>query len=1100
MALVMGLATGAQTVEQTFYVDFGEKNVSSRGNLTTGADVNGHYWNNVYSQPSERLYPTDWKLVNADNTATGLVLKVGTYFHTNGMSGGGGLTNPAVELLGDLAIATATQDYIHVETTQDYNVLTFDGLDPQKAYRFSLFGSRVTTEERGGYFEFHGETEWKEYMQMSGTGIGANGYNGNNNNIMVTDPIFPTKEGKITLTCVKKFKGGMMYLNCMKMEELSGLERPNKNLTLTQKMYIDFGETGNDQRGHQTTGTDVNGNYWNNVSSGSASSNVINPNKAVLLKNSERTNTGAKLVTIDKFLTNGVTNGGYNNPTVENLGDLAIQTATEDYAFTEDDNTHSIKFSGLNKDHCYRFYIFGSRATSESDRRFAIFTLSGQTNWQDGLATSGQHVGGQNVHGNVRNVVMSDYIYPDADGNIMLGVLRDQSPKSNFAHFNIIKIEEYEGGVRPEDPEVFTEPFITGEATENGEDLALIELRPNGQASGIYEAFTRLSKGYFTLKGKNKDGEVVDINISNGDMVAGGSQNFMEMENVVRLRYDSKKGQFTVTPVELYLKGNIVADGTKVAYKGNGVFEQEVDMNYGDVFLFSDKYFYFAFNNDENLAVKRRSGSRTAVGMPSEGFGGDNIRMNRGTYTMTLDMRNYTWSVDAPIDEYKISAFGSSVCNGQGASGNQGYAYLYGNQLNGRYKNHRSEYPFTVSGVSIGGNTTQNLLDRYDEMIHDFGKYVIIGLSMGNEGLHGSSNKQGIFDQFKNNMLKLIDMMEADGKTVVVMNNYTHGDYNDTDYSYIKKMDLLIHEWDVASVNTLGAIDDGAGHWATGYMADAAHPTTAGHRQFFYAMPPSLFDALEQGKPFPVRDNSQSTVLENGAVINIEAETSTTINPYTLSIRFKGNEAGKLAGFRTSSGKESFVRLREDGYLEYVSYKEPETAALTSTRQLVKDADTWHTLTITNYFAQKRLLIYIDNVLVGETSETVTPKSFFVGDNAQALHREYSELTFWRAAMNLMEIQAHNSGKMLKSSLEIYSPLSDAIKTEAGIVNFAQSLNAAVYVPGEIEDGIGMVMIPTESNINTRYFSPSGQMYANPAKGLNIIRRANGEVTKVFVK
>lgn len=1073
----------AQTVDKTFYIDFGENNVSSRGNLTKGADANGHYWTNVYSSPSERLYPTDWKLISSDNTTTDYVLQVGTYFHTNGMSGGGGLTSPSSSLLGDLAIATATQDYIHVETTQDYNLLTFTNLDVNKAYRFNLFGSRVVAEERGGYFEVRGETEWSEYMQMSGSKIGANGYDGNNNKILVSDPVFPTKEGKIVLFFNKKFKSGMMYLNCMKLEELSGLERPNQNLTLTQKMYIDFGETSNDSRGHQTTGFDKNGNYWSNVSSGSSSSNVIPANKVVSLFNSDRKSSGVKLTVLQQFLTNGVNNGGYNNPTEENLGDLAIQTATEDYAFTEDDNTHSIKFSGLNKDHCYRFYIFGSRSTSESDRRFAVFTLNGQETWTTGMATSGQMVGGASYHGNVRNVAVSAYIYPDVDGNITLGVLRNQSPKSNFAHFNVIKIEEYEGGVRPADPEVLKTAIVSGTANENGEDITMKELKPNGTSNGVFECYQKLKPGTFVLKGKDAQGnDMVMGSDADGNLVKDGSAFTVTEEQVVRMRYDSKHGTLTVTPVNLFLKGNIVANGTTVAYKGNGVFEQEVDMNYGTVFLFSDKYFYFAFNNDDNLAVKRLSGSRTSVGMPSEGFGADNIRMNRGTYTMTLDMNKYEWSVNAPINEYKISAFGSSVCNGQGASSNQGYAYLYGQQCQSRYKTGKSEYPFEISGVSIGGNTTQNLLDRYDEMIHDFGKYVIIGLSMGNEGLHGSSNKQGTFDQFKNNMLKLIDMMKNDGKTVVVMNNYTHGDYNDTDYSYIKNMDLLIHEWDVASVNTLGAIDDGAGHWADGYMADAAHPTTAGHRQFFYAMPPSMFDALEQGKPFPVRDMNQSTVLENGSTIKITGET--TVNPYTISVRFKGSEAGKIVAFRTASGKESYVKVREDGYVEYWMYNNTEAPAFVSSRQLVKSDDVWYTVTLTNYYAQKRTIVYLNSAKVGETTESVAPKYFLVGDDSQALHRSFSELTFWRAAMNALEVSAHINGKMLKSSLEIYSPLSDAIKTD-GIDNLATSLNVAEYVQGEVVDAIEEV----KQDVDTEkvYYTIDGIRHNSMQHGINIV-------------
>ncbi len=224
---------GAQTVVQTFYVDFGENNVSDRGNLTTSPDTNGHYWTNVYSSPSERCYPDDWTLVNSENETTAYILQIGTYFHTNGMSGGGGLTSPSADLLGDLAIATATQDYIHVETFQDYNVINFRRLDTSKAYRFNCFGSRVVDEDRGGTFEFHGENYSSFYMQMSGSAIGDNGYNGNNNTIMSSDPVFPDKDGNIAMIFVKKYKSGMIYLNCMKIEELSGMERPNQDLYMT---------------------------------------------------------------------------------------------------------------------------------------------------------------------------------------------------------------------------------------------------------------------------------------------------------------------------------------------------------------------------------------------------------------------------------------------------------------------------------------------------------------------------------------------------------------------------------------------------------------------------------------------------------------------------------------------------------------------------------------------------------------------------------------------------------------------------------------------------------------------------------------------------
>ena len=46
------------------------------------------------------------------------------------------------------------------------------------------------------------------------------------------------------------------------------------------------------------------------------------------------------------------------------------------------------------------------------------------------------------------------------------------------------------------------------------------------------------------------------------------------------------------------------------------------------------------------------------------------------------------------------------------------------------------------------------------------------------------------------------------------------------------------------TVNVLGAIDDGKGHWALGW--DDKHPQNSGHHEFLYSFVPSLFEALEQ--------------------------------------------------------------------------------------------------------------------------------------------------------------------------------------------------------------------------------------------------------------
>lgn len=1057
MALCGMCTASGQNVVQTMYLDFGQDDVESRGHTTKGADTNGHYWTNVTTSSNNYSFPgTSYDIVNSQNEATGYSVFVNTRFMSNGRSGGGGLMSPSADLLGDLAVETATEDYFFVESFQYFNFITFRGLDKNKGYKFYSFGSRVTEQVRAAQFTFSGENIWSGIHQMSGKGIGDGGYNGNNNNILESGVVFPDKDGNITFAMTTTSANIMVHINAMKIEEIDGLQRPNTNLTLAQRIYIDMGETANDSRGHQTVGADANGNYWNNFTSGKASSNQIPKGTKLNLVNSDNAASGFTAETLQMMETNGVNAGGLNNPLAENLGDLAIQTATEDYVWINDNNSREIRFSGLNTANCYKFYVFGCRIVDEGTDRHSFYTFTGQNTWTGGLTTTGRGIGGYDkdnklVQGNVRNVAVSDYMYPDKDGNITFNVKRERG----MAHFNIIKIEEYTGGLRPTDSPEYKHVTVTGTASENGADVAMHQVQPSDTYTGIFEAYLKLQPGTYSLKCLTTDDKEITLGQGEKDglVAADGAPFGVTEEQVVRMRYDSKNNELTVTPIELYVKGNIVPANTKLEYVGNGKWQSEVALDEGSVYLFSDKYFYFAFNNDDMLAVKRLAGSRTRMAMPSEGFNVENIRLNRGTYTLGLDMSGYEFTIDAPIDPLKISVFGSSVANGQGADNNRGYAYMYGYNLHRRYARHLSDYDFYTSGVAIGGNTTVNLLNRYDEMIHDFGRYVIIGLSMGNEGLHEASNKQTVFDQFSNNMLTLINKIREDGKIPVVMNNYTRGDYNTMDYTYIKRMNLLIHEWDVPSVNTLGAIDDGQGHWADGYMRDNAHPTTAGHTEFCCAITPSLFDALAAGKPQPVRDMTTGMTLSGTNVVEFTGESS--VHPYTVSVRFKGGDAGRvLTVNNTTNTSFGSIAVNADGCLEYTSHKGEKLVSAIP----VNDNE-WHTVTLTQYYAQKRTLMYVDKKSAGELTENVAPGRIVVGDADSDVSRVYGELFFWRSAFTPNEVGALVDGKMLKSSLEIYSPLTDV--QPGKIDNLAQSTNAAEYIDNA---STGIAAVETSGN------------------------------------
>lgn len=1034
-ALVMAvtnLTSLAETVTQTFYIDFGDVN-AGRGRTTDGADANGHYWTNVKSQGNNYLMPgAVFQMVNSVNETTGYDILVNTRFMSNGQ-GAGGYMNPDADLLGDLAIETATEDYLFVEDFQDYNFVTFRNLDQTKAYRFHAFGSRANNQTRIGRYSFRGLNSWSENHQMAGEGCGEGGYNGNNSHISVSEPIFPDENGCITFTISRV--QNMMHINAMKVEEIEA-ERPDLGLTFSQAMYIDFGENGvaPNNRWHKSEGADANGHYWNNFF-GTTGSNgwvdVIPKGTAVSLVNADNADTGITATLMDYLKTNGGDNGGLKEPTVENLRDLAVASATGDYVYVElSQPSVSVEFTGVDPQKAYRIHAFGSRATSETDDRNGFFRLEGSTSWRDYQWFSGRGIGGSGVHGNVRNVAVSDYIYPTSDGRLVFTIERNKG----MAHLNLLKLEEFTPEQAPEQRPEIVSVSVTGDAVE-GSTVAMSPVMPTGINTGLYSAYLKLGVGNYSFSATCADESVVTLGASDseGTFDFGGDDFVSDTESVVRILLNANTQTVEVLPITSFdICGSIAPEGTVLEYAGNGCWESTVALDKSVNGEYLTHYIYFTLNNSDAMAIRRIAGSNR-VGMVSDGYNGENIRLNNGEYTIRVDLNGGIYTLNAPVNEHRVSVFGSSVANGQGAGDWKGYAYLYGQQLQQRTADGLSEYPLHTSGISIGGNTTTNLLDRYDDMLNDFGRYVMIGLSLGNEGIHGAADREKVFNGFRDNMLTLIERMRADGKVPVVVNNYTRGDYDADDYASVKSMNMLIHEWDVPSVNVLGAIDDGAGHWAAGYIADVAHPNQEGHRQFMQAIVPSLFDALAQGKPLPERVSSGSVTLDSGKYLSFTPEGRA--QAFTLDVLASANEDATIYTFlHGAKGQyQGSLAVKADGS---VIYNSPLKDPLTSESKPMADGKMHH-LTLTHYFARGITFLYIDGVLAGSVNERLTLGEVVLGNSTTPIN--LGEIWFWRSGMNAEEIAAHVSGKLMKSSLEIYSPAdADAAET---LANHAQSLN-----------------------------------------------------------
>jgi lysophospholipase L1-like esterase len=386
------------------------------------------------------------------------------------------------------------------------------------------------------------------------------------------------------------------------------------------------------------------------------------------------------------------------------------------------------------------------------------------------------------------------------------------------------------------------------------------------------------------------------------------------------------------------------------------------------------------------------------------------------------------------IDSLKIVYFGSSVPFGIGATKNYGYTAMYTQLLKQRAEAGVGRQWQTVN-KSIGGDNTVKLLKRWSrDFSSQKAKYVVYALSLGNDSIHEKGKPN--FDRFKNNMTKLIKMARDSGYTPVITNCYTREDFLPVDHDYVKAMNLWIQTLDVPSVNLLGAIDNGWGRWAKGYMQDRHHPNDIGHKEFFYALVPSLFDALANHKPQPhwVNSTGINWGAKNKALISLKPEN--IVHSFTSSISIKTSGAGQILMVKDSSGHDVKVVINKHGYAEYQT---PQGKYITGTTKI--NDGKWHTITLSHFYAHGQTDLYCDNKLQGSTQEKLKPTELLLGDKSGKSLTAKNWL-FYRSAINGLEVEALTKGQLLKSSLEIYAPLNG----KSAFVNLAQSTNLVAWV------------------------------------------------------
>ncbi len=448
---------------------------------------------------------------------------------------------------------------------------------------------------------------------------------------------------------------------------------------------------------------------------------------------------------------------------------------------------------------------------------------------------------------------------------------------------------------------------------------------------------------------------------------------------------------------------------------------------------------------------------------------------NSFAYINFMEVIEYNDANAISLDNNLIAIMGSSVANGQGADINKGYMALYNTLLKQRF-NDGDGFDWGFTNISIPGNNTLDVLNRWDcDLLPELSKYVIYGLSLWNEGIHDFGQPK--FNQFRDNLQLLISNAEAKGKTPIIMNCYPNNNYNATDYDFIKEMNLLIHQWDVPSINLLGAIDDTTGKWVTSYNDDASHPNNLGHSELFYAIAPSLFDALNLNKTQPQKINN--TYIALGSSISnrqLSFNPENIIHSFTNSFDIKTSSTGNIAALTSATGI-GYFSINSSGYLKYVSPSGLEIIGST----IIND-NSWHKITLTHYYAQNKTILYTDEFESGNLNEQLICDNFYLHPLNSPSTIDYKDWFFYRSAMSSNEIGLLNNGIMLKSSLELYAPLDgQAVFGSNPLINLAQSTN---IISEEIAKPLNLV----KTNKSIFEISP------NPVKNLLKIKSSSNNL------
>lgn len=380
------------------------------------------------------------------------------------------------------------------------------------------------------------------------------------------------------------------------------------------------------------------------------------------------------------------------------------------------------------------------------------------------------------------------------------------------------------------------------------------------------------------------------------------------------------------------------------------------------------------------------------------------------------------------VHRERIVFLGSSTTEGTGPSSrDKAYFSLLEQKLTGQ------GYEFYMRG--IGSNNTTHAINRfYDDVTPLNPDFLIIQLTIGNEGIYTATDKQAIYDQFKRNTLKLIRMAQQQGITPIVCNQAPTRSFNETVYRFAKQMNAELEAMGIFCIDWMGNIDDLMGQPIMAGSADNLHYNDLGHTGLANAFPPSLFKRIGLQRSGYLQ--SPTGYINTGALVTdapIDFIPEYPLTSFTAFSRFRVTE--HVVSGILSFGELYRVALLSGGII----------ASYIPTRVDIGTVplNTWQTLAVSFNYISKEVKVYLNGILVQTTTlaEFGIPRMTLAGRPNSGLpmrNADYKDALVYRSRLSDDQIKQLHNGIYRQTSLELFAPLHDKeVTAGANLINLA---------------------------------------------------------------